>query len=157
MDTFSWIWLISGMILLVSEMVIPGAVVAFLGTAAILVALGRWTGLIDGVMDSFMYWFMISMGLVLAFRGLVVKAFPSESHIEYDDDDLDAFGEIVEVVEEISHHHEKGRIRLQGTTWAATTGTGTIAPGEKVRLIQREDLVWLVEPCSPEELTMRKK
>ena len=68
MEIITWIWIIAGVILLASEVVIPGAVVAFLGSAALLIALGQWVGLIDGWMDSFMYWFVLSMGLVLAFR-----------------------------------------------------------------------------------------
>lgn len=151
METITWIWLIAGVILLASEIVIPGAVVAFLGAAALLIALGQWVGWIDGWMESFLYWFVLSMGMVVAFRGLIMKAFPSESHIEYDDD-WDAFGEIVEVLEEISYQHETGRIRLQGTTWAATTGKGTIPAGDKAKLIERDELVWLVETCTEEEL-----
>ncbi len=152
MDMITWIWLIAGIILILSEIVIPGAVVAFLGTSAIIIALGRWTGWIDSLMDSFTYWFALSMGMVLLFRGALTKLFPSESHIEYADEDLDAFGEIAEVVEEISPQHEKGRIRLRGSTWAATTGTGTIPPGEKVKLIEREELVWFVEAYAPENI-----
>ena len=150
MDMITWIWLIAGIILILSEFLVPGAVVAFLGASAIIIALGRWSGWIDSLMESFTYWFVLSMSMVLLFRGSLTKLFPSESHVEYVDEDLDAFGEIAEVLEEISPEHEKGRIRLHGTTWAATTGTGTIPPGEKVKLIEREELVWFVEACSAE-------
>lgn len=151
MDTITWIWFIVGTLLIVSEIAIPGAVVAFLGAGAVLIALGRWGGLIEGLMDSFMYWFVLSMGMILLFRGTLTKLFPSESHVEYVDEDLDAFGEIAEVVEEISYEHEQGRIRHRGSTWAATTADGVFAPGDKVKLIDRTNLVWWVEACPTEE------
>ncbi|MBF0276933.1 MAG: NfeD family protein [SAR324 cluster bacterium] len=156
MEIITWIWLIAGAILLISELVIPGAVVAFLGAGALLIGLGQWAGLIDGWMESFMYWFVVSMGLVIVFRGLVMKMFPSESRIEYDDEDLDDFGKIVDVLEEISFQHENGRIRLHGSTWAATIGKGSIPAGAKARLIERDKLVWLVEACSEEELEIHR-
>ncbi len=147
MDVITWIWLIAGILLMISEIVIPGGVVAFLGASAIIVALGRWTGLIEGVVDSFTYWFIISIGLVLALRRVLTRKFSSDSYFEDSDEDLEAFGEVVEVVEEVSDRHMKGRIRFRETTWLATTEVGTFAPGEKVRLIERADLVWLVQGC----------
>lgn len=153
MDAVTWIWLIAGIVLLLSEIIIPGAVVAFLGVGAMLIALGRWAGWIDGVMDSFMYWFVLSMALVLLFRGVLTKMFPSASHVEYADEDLEAFGQMVEVLEEIRYEHEQGRVRFRDSSWAATSSCERVfLPGEKVRLIGRCGLVWMVEAHSPENL-----
>ena len=156
MDAVTWIWLMAGIVLLVSEIIVPGAVVAFLGVGALLIALGRWAGLIEGWMDSFLYWFILSMALVLLFRGMVTRMFPSESHVEFADEDLDAFGQIVEVLEEIRCEHEQGRVRFRESSWAATSSNKTpFLPGEKVKLIGRCGLVWMVEAPSPENLEAR--
>lgn len=149
MDVITWVWLISGIVLVVAELFIPGGVIAFLGASAILVALGQWIGWIDGLVDSFTYWFLISIGLTVAFRQLLANRFSGESHVEEIDEDLEAFGEIVEVVESISSQSQTGRIRFRGTTWkATTTGAETFARGEKVKLIERVDSVWIVQACS---------
>lgn len=147
METISWIWLISGLILLISEIVIPGGVIAFLGVSAMLIALGQWMGLIEGMTESFTYWFILSMGSTLLFRGMLTKMVSGKSHIEYSGEEIDAFGRVVDVIEEVSPEHSNGRIRFNGTTWDATSMKETIPPGSKVKIIERENLVWLVEAC----------
>ncbi|MBU3915229.1 NfeD family protein, partial [bacterium] len=61
-------------------------------------------------------------------------------------DDEDAIGRIVEVVEETCSDHDKGRIRFRGTTWKAVTEFGRIYPGQKARIYARKDMVWIVDP-----------
>ena len=75
-DTITWLWLICGLVLMVSEIFVPGLVVVFLGLSAILVAAGRWLGFIDGLMNSFTFWFVFSLMSVLGIRGLINKLLP---------------------------------------------------------------------------------
>jgi membrane protein implicated in regulation of membrane protease activity len=52
-DTITWLWLLGGIILLASELLLPGLVAMFLGLGALVVALLRWLGLIDSLAYSF--------------------------------------------------------------------------------------------------------
>ncbi len=146
MDTITWIWLIVGILLMVSEILVPGLVVIFLGLAAVIVAGGRWIGLIDGLVDSFTYWFILSTFLCLGMRGLVSKITPGEIAIESGDDDEAAIGREVEVLEETCSDNDNGRIRFRGTTWKAMTEFGRIYPGQKARIYSRKDMIWIVDP-----------
>jgi len=152
-ETITWIWLIAGFVLIATELFIPGLVVCFLGLAAILVAVLRWLGLFPGLMESFTVWFIASIVLLVGLRHFLLRWIPSESTYTSADEDLDAVGAIVEIVQEVSAS-TPGRIRYAGTTWPATTRHGTLVPGQKARLLYRDNLVWVIEPhqelASPE-------
>ena len=68
------------------------------------------------------------------------------------DEDLEAVGCVVEVVESVSSADQKGRVRFGGTTWPAVSKEGTIPKGRKAKLVLRDNLVWTVEPYDAEEL-----
>ena len=146
-DTITWLWLICGLVLMVSEIFVPGLVVVFLGLSALLVAAGRWLGLIDGLMNSFTFWFVFSLTSVLGLRGLITKLFPGNVFRRLVDEDKDAIGHVVEVIEEASPDHDKGRIRFRGTTWKAKTEFGRIFPGQKAIIQGRQEMVWIVDPA----------
>jgi inner membrane protein len=152
MDMITWVWLIAGVLLIVTELFIPGLVVCFLGVGAILVAGFRWLGLLTGTVDSFTAWFIISIVLLVGLRHLLLKWLPSERSYQMTDEDLEAVGSIVEVVEPISSSDQNGRVRFGGTTWPAIAKEGTISKGKKVKLILRDNLVWRVEAYEAEEL-----
>ena len=148
-DTITWLWLICGLVLMVSEIFVPGLVVVFLGLSAILVAAGRWLGFIDGLMNSFTFWFVFSLMSVLGIRGLINKLLPGNVFRRFVDEDKDAIGHLVEVIEETSNEHEDGRIRFRGTTWKAKTEFGRIFPGQKARIQGRHEMVWIVDLAEP--------
>jgi membrane-bound ClpP family serine protease len=64
---------------------------------------------------------------------------------ELEDEDLDAFGTIVEVTESIHPDHSGGRIRLRGSTWKATSVSEPIEAGARARVVYRDNLVWVVD------------
>ncbi len=144
-DTITWMWLIAGIALIVTELFLPGLVVCFLGAAAIIVAGLRWFGLIPGLMESFTVWFITSIVLLLGLRHYLLKWIPSESSYEFTDEDVGAVGAIVEVVATVSDSNQQGRIRYAGTTWPAVTRQGTLLAGQKAKLLYRDNLVWVVE------------
>src|SRR5918996_6223761 len=148
MDTVTWIWLVAGILLIATELFLPGLVVCFLGLAAIIVAGLRWLGLFPGVMESFTVWFFTSIVLLLGLRHFVLRWIPSESTYSYTDEDVMALGSIVEVVQTVSDSNQQGRIRFAGTTWPATSREGTLLPGQKAKLLYRDNLVWVVESHS---------
>ena len=150
MDTITWLWLIAGILLIATELFLPGLVVCFLGAAAIIVAGLRWLGLIPGLLESLTVWFITSIVLLLGLRHFLLKWIPSESTYALTDEDVAAIGTIVDVIATVSDTDQQGRIRYAGTTWPAKTKEGTLLAGQKAKLAYRDNLVWVVEPYQQE-------
>ena len=146
-DTMTWLWLLAGILLVVSELFLPGLVAVFLGLGAMLVALLRWLGLIDSLAYSFTAWFVSSLALLVVARSALQRFMPSETSFTTLEEDVDLFGAVAEVVETVSPDHKDGRISFQGTTWPATSDSAEIQPGAKVTILYRENLGWRVQPC----------
>jgi membrane protein implicated in regulation of membrane protease activity len=146
-------WVVGGIVLLVAEIVVPGMVLGFLGAAALLVALALWLGVIEGLVAALTSWFIGSIVMLVALRGLFQRLMPGDEGIQSTDEELDAFGTVVEVAETIPKG-ERGRIRYRGTTWAATCYEQTLEAGGRARLVTRDGIAWIVEPVDegPEDL-----
>lgn len=144
-DAITWLWCLGGVALIAAELFAPHFFSGFLGVAAILVALLRWAGLFTGLIPSFVIWFVLSMALIVTLRQFAIKKLHSESIVQMTDEDVEAHGEIVEVVARISSENNLGRIRYRGTTWPAVCREGVIESGQKVRLLYRDNLNWIVE------------
>jgi len=56
-STMVWGWIILGGVLLIAELVIPGAVLGFLGLAALIVAGLLHFDIISGIVDALIFWF----------------------------------------------------------------------------------------------------
>jgi membrane protein implicated in regulation of membrane protease activity len=146
-ELINWLWLISGILLIGLELFLPGLISAFFGIAAILVAGLRWGGLVSGHMESFVTWVITSVVLLLTVRQLALKWFPAEKSFSLTDEDVEAVGTIVDVVEEVGTA-KQGRIRFAGTTWPALSKEGNLMPGTRAKLLYRDNLIWVVEPVS---------
>lgn len=141
-----WFWLVLGILLIILELVLPGAVVVFLGLGALLVALALYLGLVEGWLSAFTLWFISSLLLIIVLRSILQRYLPEgEAEVQSTDEDLDAYGAVVEVAEAMSPE-QAGRIRFRGTTWPAICYECALSPGEKAKIIHRENLLWVVEP-----------
>lgn len=100
-DLLTLIWLGLGLLLIVGELVIPGLVVVFFGVAAVLVSGLRYIGVLEGLIASLFAWAGISFGLILTVRGLAQKYLPSETEYGSANEELQAIGAVVEVVEDV--------------------------------------------------------
>ena len=139
------IWLVAGILMLASEIVLPGMVIGFLGAASILVAGCRFAGLIESLGASLGLWLVTSVGLVLGLRNLAKKYFPSEEHRANVDEASEAFGAEVIVLSDCNENSSEGRIRYQGTSWPAKTVEGKIPAGHKAKLVYRDNVAWVIE------------
>jgi len=146
--TITYIWLISGVVMMLSEIGVPGFIIGFVGLAAVLVGGLRWIGWLSHLGLSFLLCGVFSVLMIVALRKVAVRLVPSESHRENIDEDIDALDQEVEVVEVCNDHEATGRIRYQGTTWAAMTLEGEIPAGTKARLLYRDNLAWIIEPLN---------
>ena len=146
----SLIWFIGGVALMLLEFIIPGGIVFFLGLGATLVSVLLYAGLIDGWLQAFTTWFIGSLALLFGLRGVVQKIIPAEVEKGKTDEDLDAYNHVVEVAEAIPANGE-GRIVFRGSTWAARNyhGDQPVEKDGRVRIVFRDNLVWVVEPIDP--------
>lgn len=138
-------FLVLGLILIASELLVPGLVVSFLGAAALLVSAGLALGLVSGWLPALTAWFISSLVLVVGVRNVFTRFLPGSSVKQLTDEDLDAFGEVVEVVETVTTR--SGRIRFRGSTWAAQSLEGELPSGTRARVVTRDNLIWIVEPA----------
>ncbi len=150
MDVWTIAFLVAGIALVASEAVAPALVSVFLGIAAIITAGLRWLGVLESVPVSLLVCALTSLALAIPGRLLIHRLVPGRSDARRDrtdvDNDKDAMGEVVSVVEDVSDEHDTGRIRFQGTTWQARSVQGVIARGQQAQLVYREGSLWIVEP-----------
>lgn len=139
-----WIWIVGGILLMISEFVVPGMFVVFIGLGVT----------ITGIVSIFFHLTMgekmllltsISIISILFGAAFLKNFFPSEVHSESLVKD-EFRNEIVTVVEDILVNQKGGRIRYQGTEWDALTSTRRISKGDRVRILRRDNLTFIVEP-----------
>lgn len=145
MDLIIWIWMVAGFILLVAEIILPGGIAIFLGLAALIVAANLYFGLISGWVTAFTMWFIFSLLLIIVLRSFFQRFMQGEAEKQNTDEDMDAFGSVVEVIEKIEPT-KNGRIRFRGTTWTAKCYDEVLLPGSKAKIVLRENIDWVVEP-----------
>ncbi|MDR0966998.1 MAG: NfeD family protein [Myxococcales bacterium] len=146
----TYIWLFAGIALAVSEIFLPGFIVIFLGVAAMLVAGLRGLGIVESLLPSLLIWAGLSTLLIAGVGRALRKRIPAERTVAIADEDAALFGHVVDVVDAIQPGKAGGRIRLQGTTWdARTAGKEPLPAGSQARLVDRDNLSWIVEPILP--------
>lgn len=149
MDPITIAFLVVGVLLIASEALHLSLIPVFFGVAALLVAGLRAAGVIDSAAVSLLVWSFTSLGLAVPLRPVLKRTFNTgESRHDHSHEDKDAMGEVVEVLEAVDDTGPNGRIRFQGTTWAAQCTDGRIAQGGRARLVYKDKLVWIVEPLS---------
>ena len=73
-----------------------------------------------------------------------MKLYPSDTKKQNVNEDIDVIGSIVEVTKEIDGN-QCGRISHSDSTWPAKSINNTkILPGEKVKIVDRDNLTWIV-------------
>ena len=137
-------WIVAGGVLLLLEVVVPGMVLGFLGSSALLVAALIWLGWLDTWVSALTAWFVISLVLLISLRGLFQRLVGGDSERQSVDEEHDAYGVVVDVVETITPQ-QQGRIHYRGATWQAACYDHTIEAGSKAMLAYRDNLVWVVE------------
>jgi membrane protein implicated in regulation of membrane protease activity len=150
-DIVTLVFLIGGVGLMLAELALPGLVSIFIGAGAVLTAALRFLGVVDGIPESMIVWMISSVVMVIALRNTAKKYFPADESRGEIDEDLEAFGEVVDIVEEVPEFGEDvepGRIRFDGTTWPAYSTGGALPVGGQGRLVYRKNLAWFIEPAN---------
>ena len=154
-DWLTIAWIVLGLGLIGSEFVIPSLVTLFIGASALVVALARFLGVIEGLPASVGVWIASSVFMVLTLRKALMKYFPAGERKGNVDERSAEYGVEVDVTEDVNDGNQDGRIRFQGTNWSATTTGPTIRKGQRARIVFRDNLVYVVEPVEPAMLEGR--
>ncbi|HEY4223262.1 MAG TPA: NfeD family protein [Myxococcota bacterium] len=149
MDWVTALFLVAGVLLIASEALHLALVPVFFGMAALMVAGLRGIGLLESLPMSLLVWSVLSVALAVPLRPLARKFIKTGvTKVDRSDEVKDALGQIVEVVDAVDDASDNGRIRFQGTTWAARCTEGTLPAGSKAKLFAKDKVVWVVEPLS---------
>lgn len=144
-------WLGFGAILIVSELILPGLVSVFVGLGALTVAGLIHYGWATDITSQLLHWFGSSTFYIFSLRLLVMKYYPSDREKQNIDEDQLMIGQVVEVVQPISHD-ESGRFVFGESSWVALSTDGEpIAKGEQVEIVGRDNITWLVKRALKEE------
>ncbi|MEA1912089.1 MAG: NfeD family protein [Spirochaetota bacterium] len=138
----SFLWSLLGLLLIAAEMVIPGFVIFFFGSGAIIT--GFLSVLIPGLSSNFvlqgLIWILSSVFSFVFFRKKFAKIFRGTILNKEINSDL---GHTVKVIESITPE-KPGRVRYQGTSWKAISYTESFKPGEMVDIVKEENLTFIV-------------
>ena len=149
----TWTFVVGGLLLMVLETVVPGGVAGFLGLGGLVIAGLRALGLLVDPWTAVITWVFLSVGLTIALRPLAMRFVQGDISLALTDEDAEAMGETVMVVEEVGEE-EPGRIRYRGATWEARTVEGTLPKGAEAALLYRDNLTWIVEAADDSDLDL---
>lgn len=139
------IWLIIGIVLMLAELIIPGGIVFFIGLSALLTGGAWFVGLVSTWVNALVLFFIATMVLIFAFRGITQKLVGGDYHVANTDENLDIYGKKVKVVSKIGPGKAEGRVEFQGTQWNAISDGSEIDTGEEVTIVCHENISLLVE------------
>lgn len=135
MLSYSLLWFIIGIILILSEFLIPGFTIFFFGAGAIVLSL---TIKLFPFLNSYV-WIQILFFLILSIVLLVTlrSKFKTTLKGELFQERNDYTGKECTVIEAVSED-KSGRISFQGTTWSALSTNGKIKKNKKARIISKK-------------------
>ncbi len=143
-ELFFKIWIGFGILCIVAEFLIPGLVVVFVGLGALTVVLGMHLGYIIELPAQLITFFISSIIYIFTLRFLFLRLIPTDTKKENINEDDNVLGQIVEVTETISSG-KLGRIQHSDSTWQAKSqDEEEILKGEKVKIVGRDNITWLV-------------
>ena len=142
-------WAIAGILLIGSEMIIPGFTIFFFGLGALLTS--ALTAIIPGLENNIaiqvLIWAASSITSFAFLRKYLAKIFKGRLIDDHSGEDDDS-GKLATVIRPISPE-KPGRIRYHGTSWKAISYDQSFEPGEKVEILKQEGLSYIVSGIMP--------
>ena len=146
-----WFWIILAVVFIVAELGLPGGIIVFLGVAGLIVAICVHLGVVASWSSALTLWFISSLVLVILLRGIAQKLVGGDSSVANTDEEVEALGEIVEVVETIGPGESKGRVVFRDVRWNAVSDGSEIPAGENAQIVSRDNITLVVERVSSAE------
>ena len=150
------VWLVVAVVVMVSELIIPGGIVFFIGASCAVVATALYFGLIDTWVQALTLFFISSLVLVIALRAVVSRFAEGDSSVSNTDEILDEIDELVEVLETIGPADTAGLVRFRGSQWRALGDGAVLDAGSTARIVSRENITLLVEAADPLESKLKE-
>jgi len=124
-----WLWLIGGVVLLITEVIAPGFFLIFVGAAAI--AAGLFTILFSlGTVAQLALFALYAVLAVMIGRRFYSREIGSSLVPHLNDPAKRLVGKVVTVVSAVDEHN--GRVRLGDSEWSARGGPAAV--GDRVRI-----------------------
>lgn len=118
------LWFIIGVLLAVSEFIIPGFVIIFFGLGALLVSLMCWMGLADSLSSQLLWFSVYSLVMLFGLRWLVKGWFVGASSQTAGGDEVsDIVGKEVRCLTAFSASEPYGKVEFKGANWKARCAT----------------------------------
>ncbi len=142
-------WFLLGMLLVLSELALPGFVVIFFGVGAWITALCAWTGIAGGFNSQLLIFLLSSVLSLFLFRkqsrgyfkGIVSGKIKDASQLD------NVRGERVMVIEDIIPGRLSGKVEFHGTVWNAEADQ-EIKKGTTAEIVERNNLTMKVKPTT---------
>ncbi|MBT7610729.1 MAG: NfeD family protein [Bacteriovoracaceae bacterium] len=144
-STLFKVWLGLGLFCIISEFLLPGLVMVFIGLGSLTVVLAMYLGYLDTLNFQLLTFFTSSMIYLLTLRFLILRFVPTNTHKQDINEDREAIGTVVDVIESISAG-QHGRIQYSESSWQAKAeDEATILKGEKATILRRDNITWIVK------------
>ncbi|MDK1023063.1 MAG: NfeD family protein [Gammaproteobacteria bacterium] len=143
-----WFWLPLAAFFILAELIVPGGIVIFLGLGALIVAGAILFGFLENGATALTLWFISSLLLILLLRAFAQKVAGGDTSVANTDEKVDAFGEVVHVVETIGPGEQKGRVKFRGTEWQALGDGAVIETGSKATVVSQDNITLIVAPTT---------
>lgn len=145
------IWLLAGILLVFIEFFIPGVIIVFFGLGAVTVAFTTWIHVTPTLAWQVLVFTASSVLYLLFLRRMLKRVFKGREQVDRDEINfIVEVGKTVSVVEFIEPGEVGGKVRYQGTNWAARCDQ-SCAPGDCVRIKGYDNLTLIVEKVKKEE------
>jgi membrane protein implicated in regulation of membrane protease activity len=137
------IWIILGFALIAAELFVNAFILVFFGIAALVVGIAVWLGMPQSNGLPFIVFSIASVGMLLLLRSRFQDWFKGSSTAAEPDDDFLGFDAQVESGFDASTP-SRGKVSFRGASWAARSDAGPFAPGDYVRICDRDSSTLVV-------------
>ncbi|MBQ9694068.1 MAG: NfeD family protein [Kiritimatiellae bacterium] len=141
--SLSAIWLITGIVLIASELVMPGFIVIFFGIGALIAALFAYCTDVTLVTQGYIFVIASLLSLILG-RYCFRKTLHGKCELAQGDADDDGLVGAIGTVTHAIQPPQTGRVSVRGSEWTAIAER-PIAAGTTVKVTQQQNITLTVE------------
>ena len=139
------IWIVLGIVLILLEFAIPGLIVIFFGTSAIVVGLAEWIGMPTNHGIPFIVFSVLTIVQILFVRRYFKSWFKGKSiESKSDTDTEDIVGKQATVLNGFTEGNLRGKIDFRGSNWTAVSEI-PLEQGERVIITERNNLTLTIK------------
>lgn len=137
--TAALLWILVGIVLIITELLVTGIVAVFFGIAAIITGLLLQVGLIEGLAMQYASFGIISVATLVLARQRLTRWFKgnTKDNTEISPSFQQDIGERATVIDDFQHGG--GRVTLNGVSWTASSAE-KLKAGEAVWVIANEGI-----------------